>query len=117
MNFLDKFSTAAKAVLGTTLISMPELPTIMNAIVAASGIGKMPPPEDLQRAIVQVVIALLGGLLIYQIPNSTMEEVVEKKEESNDPTPQTAAVAEAEDKIEDKEVIVVKETAIEDNPA
>ena len=97
MNFLEKLSTATKAVLATAVIGLPEFPTIVNAAIAWSGIGEMPPDADLQRALAQVLMALISGLLVYQMPNATAEEVIEKKEESNDPTPQTPKQVEAED--------------------
>jgi phosphoribosylcarboxyaminoimidazole (NCAIR) mutase len=94
MNFLEKLATATKAVIATTIIGMPALVTGLNALFAAAGIGEMPDGVELQQALVALVVALVGGLVVYQMPNATAEEVAEKKEEANDPTPDSVAQSE-----------------------
>jgi hypothetical protein len=85
MGFLDSLSTATKAVLATAVIGLPEFPTIVTAGISAAGVGAMPPEADLQRALVQVLMALIGGLLVYQMPNASAAEVAEKKEAARQP--------------------------------
>jgi hypothetical protein len=68
--FLSGLSAATKAVLTTGFIGLPEFPTILNGLTAYLGIGTMPPPDDLQKAIVQCLLAIVGGLVVYQMPNA-----------------------------------------------
>src|SRR5688572_14197906 len=96
--FLDRLSTAAKAVLAAAVIGLPEFPTLVTGLVAWIGVGDMPPEPELQRAIVQVFMAFFGGMIVYQIPNSTGEEVAEKKLEDDVPViPQAEAELELVD--------------------
>lgn len=104
MTFLEKLATATKAVLATTIIGMPALFTGLQAAFAAMGIGEMPNETELQTALVNLVIAFVGGLVVYQMPNSTAEEVIEKKEEANDPTPDTVKQSEINTALEDANV-------------
>lgn len=85
MGFLDRLSTATKAVLATAVIGLPQFPVIVTAGIALAGVGPMPPENDIQAALVQCLMALIGGLLVYQMPNATAAEVTEKKEAARDP--------------------------------
>jgi hypothetical protein len=101
MTFLEKLATATKAVIATTIIGMPALTTGLQALFAALGVGEMPNAMELQTALVNLVIAFIGGLVVYQMPNATAAEVVEKDEEANDPTPETVEEVAAKEPHED----------------
>ena len=77
-------STMNKSILGGSLLALPGLITVAYAITAYFGIGEMPIEEDLQKAIVDLALALGGGILIYLVPNwkSQEEEVKIEKEEA-----------------------------------
>lgn len=83
MTFLENLATATKAVIATTIIGMPALTTGLQALFSAAGIGDMPDAGQLQTALVNLVIAFVGGLVVYQMPNATAKEVTEEKEEVN----------------------------------
>lgn len=95
--FLENLATATKAVLATTIIGMPALYTALMGLIAYLGIGEMPSPVDVQVAIVNLLIAFVGGLAVYQMPNATKEQLAEKK-------------------IEDNKAEQVAENTIEENP-
>lgn len=86
MTFLEKVATATKAVIATTIIGMPALTTGLQALFSAVGIGIMPDAMELQSALVNLVIAFVGGLVVYQMPNATAAEVKEKQNVATDPT-------------------------------
>ena len=94
MTFLEKLATATKAVIATTIIGMPALTTGLQALFSSMGIGTMPDAMELQTGLVNLVIAFVGGLVVYQMPNATAEEVMEKKEVANDPSPELHPVDE-----------------------
>ena len=95
--FLENLATATKAVLATTIIGMPALTTALLAAVAAMGIGVMPDIVEVQNALVNLLIALVGGLVVYQMPNSTKSDIVDQKLEDKKANQILEAVAEAED--------------------
>lgn len=78
IGFFDRLSTMSKAIAGGGLIALPGLTTVLNALVAAAGIGIMPEAVELQAAIVNLVMAIGGGLLIYTVPNATIVNEVDE---------------------------------------
>ena len=67
--FLEKASTGNKAIMGGALLGYNGFNTILLALVASLGIGEMPDMLELQDALVQVIAAVGGGLLVYLVPN------------------------------------------------
>lgn len=72
------FTGSEKAAVALTPLMGP-LTIILTALLALGGLGEMPSSDLLAQSVAFSVLTIVGARLVWQVPNTTPEQVKEQK--------------------------------------